>query len=80
MGSPGTLSLAPDPINLRRRERARRGLAPETPHTGSGYLRRSAQPEGSQLIVLGINHSSLLGAGLLECVNLVITEEGETAL
>lgn len=40
----------------------------------------SAAGKALGLIVPGINLCALPGAGLLECVNLVITEEGEAAL
>lgn len=57
------------------------GTRPRDPARGIRLFKEvSAAGKAPQLIVLGINHSALPGAGLLECVNLVITEEGEAAL
>lgn len=59
----------------------RSGDSPQRPRTrDQAFKEVSAAGKAPQLIVLGINHSALPGAGLLECVNLVITEEGEAAL
>lgn len=57
------------------------GTGPRDPaHWIRLFKEVKAGGKGPQLIVPGINHSVLPGAGLLECVNLVITGEGEAAL
>ena len=73
---PGTLSPAPEPIKRRGREGLRQRLAPESPQ-GVGLVKEvSTQGQDLQLAALAHSSQLLLGARLLECVNLVITEEG----
>lgn len=57
------------------------GTRPRDPaHRIRLFKEVSAAGKALRLIALGINLRALPGAGLLECVNLVITEEGEAAL